>query len=55
MIQDLDFGYLDNQYKVCLPQDEDVMVCVSGKDVLVARDADRYLSLPTWGEIKDWC
>ena len=54
MIQDLDFGYLDNHYDYHKPEDEDIVVCVSGKDILVHRDENRYLSLPTWGEVKEW-
>ena len=54
MIQDLDFGYLDNHYVDYKPCDEDIVVCISGRDVLVHRDEDRFLSLPTWGEVKEW-
>ena len=54
MIQDLDFGYLDNHYVNHTPSDEDIVVCISGKDVLVHRDEEKYLSLPTWGEVKEW-
>ncbi|MBR5516531.1 MAG: NAD(+) diphosphatase [Firmicutes bacterium] len=55
MIQDLDFGYLDNHYVNHTPSDEDIVVCVSGRDVLVHRDESRFLDLPTWGEVKEWC
>lgn len=54
MIQDLDFGYLDNHYEKHVPCDDDVVICVSGKDVLIHRDENRYLTLPTWGEVKEW-
>ena len=55
MIQDLDFGYLDNHYVNHEPCDEDIVVCISGRDVLVRRDENKYLELPTWGEVKAWC
>ena len=55
MNQDLEFGYFDNHYEYHTPCDEDIVVCISGKDVLVARDENRYLSLPTWEEVKAWC
>ena len=55
MIQDLDFGYLDNHYVNHIPSDEDIVVCISGKDVLVHRNENKYLELPTWGEVKEWC
>ena len=54
MIQDLDFGYLDNHYEKHTPKAEDIVVCFGGKDVLVNRDENGYLSLPTWGEVKAW-
>lgn len=54
MLQDLDFGYLDNHYVKHIPDDEDIVVCIDGGNVLVCRDEDRYLSLPTWGEVKSW-
>ena len=54
MIQDLEFGYLDNHYEKHIPCDDDIVVCIKGKDVLVHRDENRYLSLPTWGEVKNW-
>ena len=31
MLQDLDFGCLDNQYHAQEPQDGDVVICVQGK------------------------
>lgn len=54
MIQDLDFGYLDNHYENHTPTAEDIVVCFGGKDVLVNRDENGYLTLPTWGEVVAW-
>lgn len=54
MIQDLEFGYLDNHYRWETPSDDDIVVCVHGKNVLVRRDEDNHLILPTWAQVRDW-
>lgn len=54
MIQDLDCGFLDNQYRPCEPADEDIIVCIQKKDVLIKRTEDNHLVLPTWKEVKAW-
>ena len=48
MLQDLDFGYLDNQYHREEPKDGDTVICVQGKNMLLHRGADDTLTLPTW-------
>ena len=55
MLQDLDFGYLDNQYRSTEPQDGDIVVCIQGKNTLLHRAEDDTLTLPTWGQVKTWC
>ncbi len=55
MLQDLDFGYLDNQYHAEEPRDGDIVVCVQGRNILLHRAADDTLTLPTWGQVKNWC
>ena len=55
MLQDLDFGYLDNQYHRFTPQDGDIAVVFQGRNVLLHRDADQHLTLPAWGQVKTWC
>ena len=54
MLQDLDFGYLDNHYSPQAPSDEGTVVCVKGKDILVCRDSDNHLTLPTWKQVQEW-
>lgn len=54
MIQDLDFGYLDNHYHPDTPADDDFVVCVQGKNILVHRHEDDQLTLPTWKQVKAW-
>ena len=55
MLQDLDYGRLDNQYHKETPNDNDIVVCVQGKGMLVHRESNDELSLPTWGQVKEWC
>ena len=54
MLQDLDFGYLDNHYYDLMPADNDIVVCVQGKNILVSRAADNQLSLPAWKQVREW-
>ena len=39
MLQDLEFGYLDNQYHYEVPRGEDVIVCVQKNQALIRRDS----------------
>ena len=55
MLQDLDFGYLDNQYRYEEPTDDAVVICIQNKNTLLHRDTDDSLTLPTWGQVKQWC
>lgn len=54
MLQDLDFGYLDNHYRWDVPSEEDIVVCVRGKHVLVCRTEENLLILPTWAQVQSW-
>ena len=55
MIQDLDFGKLDNQYHPQQPQNGDAVVCFRGGEVLLRRDEQGILHLPTWQQVSAWC
>ena len=54
MLQDLDFGQLDNQFHPAAPSEKDIIVCVQGKNVFVARDSENHLTLPTWKQVQSW-
>lgn len=54
MLQDLDFGHLDNQYHKSAPCDSDIVVCVQKKGMLLHRAANNELSLPSWEQVKNW-
>ena len=55
MLQDLEFGHLDNQYHEKTPQLQDRVLCMRGGDILVGRDQDNTLHIPTWQQLKDSC
>ena len=40
MLQDLDFGTLDNQFHNIAPQEEDIAVCIQNSSVLICRGTD---------------
>ena len=55
MLQDLEFGHLDNQYHEKMPQDRDIVLCMRGSDILVSRSESNHLGLPTWELVKAHC
>ena len=50
MLQDLPGGRLLNEFRNPVPKPEDVVVCFRDNQVLVYRDEDNSLRLPTAGE-----
>ncbi len=54
MIQDLSYGFLDNQYRHLLPQEDDLVVCVQGNRLLFRRNEDNTLALPTVKQVEGW-
>ena len=54
MLQDLSFGSLDNQYRHHLPTGDDLAVCVRGNEILLHRDAQGILHLPTVAQAEGW-
>ena len=55
MIQDLDFGKMDNQYHPQQMMQDDTVVCFQDGAVLVRRDEQGVLHLPTWQQVSTWC
>ena len=55
MLQDLEFGHLDNQYRKKLPQSEDIVLCMRKTDILICRDCEDHLTLPTWEQVHGVC
>lgn len=55
MLQDLEFGHLDNQYHEKTPNGCDIVLCMHRGDILVKRDTDNQLHLPTWQQVQSLC
>ncbi len=55
MLQDLAFGRMENEFRHLLPQKEDVVVCFQGNGVLIKRNKNDSLTLPTFGQVAGWC
>ena len=55
MLQDLDFGHLDNQYHEKTPQPQDRVLCMRGGDILICRNPDNTLILPCWEQVAEAC
>ncbi len=51
MLQDLEFGRLENEYRPVPPRDSDSVLCFRGPDVLLHRQADDTLILPTVAQL----
>ena len=47
MLQDLEYGRLENEYRPVPPQEHDLVLCFRGNDVLLHRQPDNTLTLPT--------
>ena len=51
MLQDLDYGRLENEFRNVYPADGDTVVCFKGNMVLVHRGESNALHLPTYREV----
>ena len=54
MLQDLSFGFLDNQYRHFLPQSDDIAVCIRENEVLLTKREDGTLQLPCVAQAESW-
>ena len=54
MLQDLDYGRLENEFRNIYPADEDVVVCFRGNTALVHRNEDNELQLPSYKDVLAW-
>lgn len=55
MLQDLSFGHLNNQYREQFPAAGDILLCMRGSDILIHRDEENVLYLPTWQQANTVC
>lgn len=54
MLQDLAFGRLENEYRQFLPEQDDVVVCFRGEQILLQRMANQALRFPTLCDVEHW-
>ena len=54
MLQDLAFGRLENEYRNVQPIDHATVVCFRDNRILVARDRNDALRLPTYAQVTAW-
>jgi len=54
MLQDLSFGCLRNEYSDKTPACGDIVLCMQGDTVLLKRNADRTIALPTLEMVQTW-
>ena len=54
MLQDMPFGRLENEYTPCAPRAEDPVVCVRGREILIRKNPDGTLTLPTAAQAEQW-
>ena len=54
MLQDLDFGRLENEFRNIPATGEDIILCFHEGNVLLCRGADDTLTLPTFAQMRDW-
>ena len=54
MLQDMEFGRLENEFRNISACPEDTIVCFHAGQVLLRRDADDSLTLPTLAQMANW-
>jgi len=54
MLQDLSHGKLQNEFQNLPPECGDLAICFQGNNILLRRNADDTLLLPTVGTVRDW-
>ena len=54
MLQDLAFGKLDNAFAHKPVKAQDVVICVKAGGILLKRQPDDSLVLPTWQQVQTW-
>lgn len=54
MLQDLEFGKLNNAFFCRQPEAGDVVICIRETDILLHRDPDDTLRLPAWSQVGTW-
>ncbi|MBR3949433.1 MAG: NAD(+) diphosphatase [Oscillospiraceae bacterium] len=60
MLQDLSYGRLENEFRNCKPRENDRVICICDRNILVKKEPENVLSLPSvcqvshWAETENW-
>ena len=54
MVQDLEYGKLENEFRNIQPHSGDTVICIRGNQVLHKRLDDDTLELPTVSMVLEW-
>lgn len=54
MLQDLEFGRLENEFRSMEPTENDVIVCFRDNEILINRNDNNELQLPTYKNVRQW-
>ena len=54
MVQDLEYGRLENEFRNIQPQSGDTVICIRGKQVLHKHHADDTIEFPTVARVLEW-
>ena len=54
MMQDLSYGRLENEFRNLQPGSDDLVICFQNHQILLKREEDNRLSLPTVAEVTPW-
>ena len=54
MLQDLSFGKLNNAFRNIPPGEQDIVICLRQGEILLKRNADDTLELPTVAAVRQW-
>lgn len=54
MLQDLSYGRLENEYRNCEPNADDLVVCICQQAILICKGQEDSLSLPTVSQVVAW-
>ena len=54
MLQDMEFGRLENEYRPVPPREEDRVICVRDREILIRREENGSLMLPTVDQVMRW-
>lgn len=54
MLQDISFGRLENEYRDQAAAPDDFVICIRDREILLTRDSQGRLALPTYREAEAW-